>query len=149
MDIFVHSLTFNNGYTNGSKYIFNTPVSHVDTFVLNLTGVTPSTSAVTPQPLPSTLNGQKSSTSITVSYYVQCASGFLGDYCDLQCDNYTSNSAICKSTVKGDHQLCQYDTSNQQVRNCTFCDYRPGNNSCANIFVTSKSVVSAPPRSSN
>ncbi|KAE9554305.1 hypothetical protein FO519_002476 [Halicephalobus sp. NKZ332] len=141
VDIFVHSLTFSDGYANGSKYIFNAPVSHVDTFVLNLLRIQPTLAAGSPSPMPMNLVGQRLSTSLQISYYVQCNNGYLGEYCDLnQCINGTDNTVICVSTVTGDHRLCNYDFSKTQVQNCTFCDFRYGNNSCANIYYANASV---------
>ena len=142
VDIFVHSLNFNDGYANGSLYILKNPVSHVDTFVLNLLRIQPTLSSGTPTPLPTNLVGQRLSTSLQISYYVQCNYGYIGDYCELsQCVNSTGSSVICVSTINGERRLCTYDSTRTHVQNCTYCDYRYGNNTCANLYYSNSSVV--------
>lgn len=141
VDIFLHSLTFSDAYTNGSMYIINTPVSHVDTFVLDLSRELPTSASGSPSPMPTSLTGQKSGTSLQISYYTQCNYGYMGKYCELsQCSNSTGNTVVCTSTVTGDRKLCTYDYTGTQVQNCTFCDDRYGNNTCANIYYSSAST---------
>uniref|UniRef100_A0A7E4V739 SH3 domain-containing protein n=1 Tax=Panagrellus redivivus TaxID=6233 RepID=A0A7E4V739_PANRE len=146
VDIFVHSLGFMFGESNGTTVYLRAPVVHVDTFIINLRNYSPyayGSTAVTPITTTLSSSGSTYSNSLGVSYYVQCHQGYMGPYCDQTCTpNGSGDEAICTSTIVNQKSRCQYtDTAKTQVKNCTIC--YGVNGECAVAVVNASNVSHA------
>jgi len=139
IDIFVHNLGVVIDKSTGNLNYFNY-LTKVDTFVIDLRNNTPAPSSQTPQQVRQTYTGQQQDVQSTLdfTFSLQCASGYSGPLCDLNCPQNSGGNTpvVCTSTITGQQSVCNYTSSNNitQVGNCQLCvNGVNNNNTCAGL----------------